>query len=172
MHPTIKVNCGEEMIGKYMDLHDYAVKHSKTIQKIRADVKKVNVYTKSILDKNKRLYRGGSVDEVFKLERHHGKTGYHKRGIASMKGKDFTSTSVFPDIALEFSSHDFIPVDEGIVFEYDVSKMLDRDISVVEYDLRGRCMQYKNYRKMTSSGLWENLADITIQFILSRLRLI
>lgn len=144
--PTLDAYCGEERIKEYVSLHDYALKNSKTIRTIQADIDKVNEYTESVLDNNKLVYRGGSIDEIFKLGSHHGKTGYHKRGIQSMKGKDFTSTSVFPDIALDFTKHDFIPFNEGIVLEYDVSGVSESDIKAVKYDLRGMIMQYKNPR--------------------------
>ena len=143
LNHTIEAHCGEEQIKKYTDLHDYAVKHSKTVRKIQADINTINECTKNTLEKNQLLYRGGSVNEIFKLERYNGKTGYHKRGVMSMKGKDFTSTSIFPNVALCFLKN--YPIgNDVILLEYNVSRMPESDVKAVQYDLRGMCMQYKN----------------------------
>ena len=139
LEAIIDVNCEEEQIKEYMDLCDYTVKHSKTIRKIHADIYTINAYTKSVLEKNKRLYRGGSIYEVLGLEIRHGKTGYHERCVPSMKGKNFTSTSIFPNVALYFTENGCTPTNEGVLLEYDVSKMSESEVKVVQYDLRGRC---------------------------------
>ena len=143
LYPKLRFRSDEKELKEYLNLYSYAISLSKTLQKIQNDIYKINAYTKAKLSKTSLLYRGGSIDEVFKLERHHGKTGYHKRGVSSMKGKNFTSTSVFPLVALNFTSHDFIPQYEGIVFEYDISEVPKSNIRIVRYDMRGACTQDK-----------------------------
>lgn len=139
--PVLEYDTNIDIINEYHKFVDVVIAKSTILQHIQKDINEINKYRDGVLNETQKVYRGCSVDEILKLDRHKGKVGYHKRGIGSMKRQDFVSTSVRPSIALGFTSHDFIPLHEGVLIEYDVSDLAQDEIKGVEYNLHGSLMQ-------------------------------
>ena len=151
-YPYVSGYANQEDVNTFLALYTYAIDHSKTLQKIQADIYKVNKYTEDKFNETKTVYRGGSINEVYKMEENDGEIGHHKRGVYSMRNQDFTSTSIFPITGLAFTSHDYVPRNDGILFEFDVSDVPSNMAKPVKYDLRG--MVQKNLGTVNSDACW------------------
>ena len=126
-------------VEKYNKFITYLISKSPTLQLIQSRIIRIVKLNKNKMDKTKKIYRGGSINELTHMLKNDGKVGCHKRQMQHMVNNDFVSASVDPNVALEFTSHDKIKKYQGMLMEIDIST--DDDVMPVLYDIRGKHAQ-------------------------------